>query len=171
MRRLLINRTDIAEWKDVSQTINDKVLNQFIYDAQFIDLQKLMGSQFYNDLERNYDSTVYQALLNEGDYTHLSVTYFNAGLKRVLIDYAYARYTLLGSNRDTPFGRVIKQTPESVETSIEDKKTIHKMNQQTGFNYWENVVDFINRNTSDYPLWRDAECIVKRGSFRISRIG
>ena len=171
MRRLLINRTDIADWKDVSQTINDKVLNQHIYDAQFIDLQKLMGSQFYNDLERNYDSTVYQSLLNEADYTYLSVTYFNAGLKRVLVDFAYARYILLGSNRDTPFGLVVKQTNESVQASQEDKKTIHKANQHTAFNYWENVVDFINRNTADYPLWQDAECVVKRGTFRISRIG
>ncbi len=171
MRRLLINRTDIVEWKDISDTINDKVLNQHIYDAQFIDLQRLMGSQFYNDLERNYDNTVYQSLLNEGDYTHLSTTYFNAGIKRVLVDYAYARYVLLGSNRDTPFGLVVKQTNESVQTSIEDRKTIHKINQHSGFNYWENVVDFINRNSTDYPLWNEAECIVKRGSFRISRIG
>ena len=171
MRRLLINRTDIAEWKNISKTVNDEVLNPFIFDAQFIDLQKLMGSQFFNDLERNYDNVVYQSLLNAGDYTHLSVIYYNAGIKRVLVDYAYSRYVLLGSNRDTPFGLVVKQTQDSQPSSIEDKKTMHKMNQQSAFNYWESVVDFINRNETDYPLWNDAECVVKRGSFRISRIG
>ena len=171
MKRLLINRTDIAEWKQVSSTVHDKTLNEHIFNAQFLDLQKLMGTEFFNDMERNYDSVVYKALLNEGDYVFEGTTYFNAGIKRVLVDYAYARYIILGSNQDTPFGQVVKQTNESMPSSKEDKKTIHKMNQQSAFGYWESVVNFLNRNASDYPLWNSTNCVNRQSNFKISRIG
>ena len=168
---LLITRTDIAEFKDISQTVHDKVLNQHINDAQFMDLQPLLGVQLFNDLLRNYTDANYQSLLNEGDYTYNSVTYFNVGLKRVLIDYVYSRYILLGSNKDTPFGHVVKQTDSSVQSSEGNKKTIHKQNQQMAFANWNNVEDFINRNADDYPLWNSGSCINKTGNFRISKIG
>lgn len=170
-RILLINRTDIAEFRDISQTVHDKVLNQHIFDAQFQDLQRLMGVQFYNDLLRNFDNTVYQALLNDADYVFETVTYSNVGLKTVLVHYAYARYALLGSNKDTPFGLVVKQTENSQPASEGNKKSLHKMNQIMAFNYWENVRDFLNRNESDYPLWNSGKCITRSGNFRISKIG
>lgn len=171
MKRLLINRTDISEWKQVSQTVHDKVLNQFIFDAQFQDIQRLLGVEFFNDLMRNYDSAIYQSLLNESDYTYNSVTYSMVGLKSVIVHYAYARYVLLGHNTDTPFGMVVKGTDNSTQTTEGNKKTIHKINQEMGFNLWENVLDYINRNISDYPLFRNSDCGIRTGGFRISKIG
>ena len=167
---LLINRTDIAEYRQISKSVPDKVLNQFINDAQFVDIQKLLGRDFYNDLIRNYTDANYQTLLNGGDYTYQSVTYTNVGLKTVIVHYAYARYVLEGSQIDTPFGDVLKLNPDSQPTSDGSKKTKAKSNQQTGFNYWENVLDFLDRNASDYSLW-ESSCVVKRGGFRISKIG
>ncbi len=167
---LLINRTDIADYRQISDTVKDKVLNSFINDAQFVDVQKLLGRDFYNDLIRNFTDTNYQTLLNSGEYTFQTVTYTNVGLKAVIALYTYSRYVLEGSQIDTAFSFVEKLNPDSQPVSMESKKTRAKSNQQTAFNYWENVIDFLDRNSSDYPLWVSG-CVVKRSGFRISKIG
>lgn len=168
----LIDRTDFASNnRKISQSgFNSGTLDQHISDAQFVDVQKLMGLDFFNDMIRNYTDPNYQALLNEGSYTYNSTTYTNVGLKSVIVFYAYARYVLMGSQTDTPFGYVEKTTTDSARVSDGGKKNMYKENQNIAFNYWENVRNFLDRNSSDYPLWK-SNCFVKRGTFRVSKIG
>lgn len=166
---LLINRTDIALFRQISNTVLDNVLNMHITDAQFVDVQKLLGMDFYNDIVRNPATVPNAALLDGGDYTFQSITYTNVGLKAVIVHYAYGRYALEGSETDTPFGFVEKLNPDSQPTSDKSKERKAKSNQQIAFNYWENVVQFLDRNATDYPLW-DNGCITQRGNFRISKI-
>jgi len=109
-------------------------------------------------------------LLNGGTYTYQSVTYTNVGLKAVIVHYAYGRYVLQGGQKDTPFGYVNKLNDKSQEVSLSAKKTMSKMNQQMAFTYWENVRSFLDRNTTDYPLWVN-NCGARKGGFRISKIG
>lgn len=169
--RPLITRNDIAEYRQITENVHaTKVINQHIVDAEFMDLQKLLGSELYNDLKCNYTSTEYATLLNGGTYTYLGTTYTNVGLKVVLVHYAYGRYILQGSQTDTPFGYVEKLNDTSQQVSLEGKKTMSKMNQQIAFNYWENVKQFLDRNSTDYPLW-DSNCMKRSGGFRISKIG
>jgi len=172
----LITRTDIAKYKQISKTADTtaiNTLNQFIDDAQFADLQPLMGSDFYNDMIRNYDNVVYQSLINGGDYEYNGTTYTNYGLKAVIVHYAHGRYVLNGSQIDTPFSYIEKLNSDgtSKQVSTESKKNTSKMSQQLAFNYWENVKAFLDRNETDYPLWT-SNCNVRRsGGFRISKIG
>ena len=154
--KLLINRVDIGEYRNLSRSVLDNVLNPHILDAQFNDLQKLIGADFFNDLIENYDSVAYQALLNAGTYTYDSVTYTNVGLKTVLVHYAYSRYARFGSDTDTPFGMVVKNTESSSPISTEDKKAKYTENRSLAFNYWENVKKFLDRNEDDYPLWENS---------------
>ena len=165
----LINRTDIQVYRQISNSVYDDVLNQHILDAQFVDVQDLMGMDFYNDLVRNPATIKNVALLDGGTYIYNSITYTNVGLKAVLSHYAYARYIMFGSQTDTPFGFVEKSTNESNTVSESGKKAMFKMNQQTAFKYWENVVAFLNRNASDYPLWKNG-CYQTKSKFRISKI-
>ena len=168
--KLLINRTDIAEYRQISKTVFDKVLNQHILDAQFIDVQKLLGADFYNDLIRNYTDSKYTTLLDGEDYTYQSVTYTLIGLKAVIIHYAYSRYILAGSQTDTPFGYVEKTNDNSQSVSDNSKKNMWKSNQQAAFNYWENVMDYLDRNASTFPLW-ETSCASTNQTFKISKIG
>lgn len=169
---LLINRNDFGtNNRQVTQSNYDTgALNQHISDAQFVDVQKLLGLDFYNDLIRNYTDIKYQTLLNGGSYVYNNTTYTNVGLKSVIVFYAYARYVLMGSQTDTPFGYIEKTTSDSVRVSEGGKKNMFKENQNIAFNYWENVRHFLDRNSSDYPLWED-NCFIKRGTFRVSKIG
>jgi len=168
---LLINRIDFANnYRNISQSnYNLGNLDQHISDAQFVDIQRLMGIDFYNDLIRNSNSANYQSLLIGGDYTYKGTVHTNVGLKSVIVFYAYARYLMFGSNVSTPFGLVQKQGNNSSEISFADKKTMSKNNEQTGYNYWENVRLFIERNKNDYPLWKE-NCLIQRQEFRISKI-
>ena len=166
---LLVTKTDISAYKQVSDTLGDKIINPFILDAQFNDLQKLLGPNFYNDLIANSTDAKYVTLLTGGSYTYNSVTYQNHGLKSVICLYAYARYILFGSNIDTPFGFVEKLTNESQAVSYEQKKSISKDAQNTAFIYWENVRDFLRRNSSTYPLFL-TDCNNNVGGFKISKI-
>lgn len=166
----LITRSDIAVFTQISDTVYDSVLNQHINLAQFVDVQKLMGVDFYNDLIRNSTDANYISLLDGGDYTYQGITYTNEGLKSVIVHYTYGRYLLLGSQTDTPFGYVEKLTNDSQPVDITQKKTTSKMYQTTAFNYWENVKLFLDRNADDYPLWKNS-CVTQRGTFRVSKIG
>ncbi len=166
----LITRTDISDYVQISDTVYDNVLNEHINNAQFIDVQKLMGADFFNDLIRNPTDANYVSLLDEGDYIHKGTTYTNYGLRAVIVYYTNSRYKLSGSQTDTPFGLVEKVTSDSTPVADSSKKTAHKMNQQIAYNYWENVRLFLDRNSDDYPLWRDS-CVTQRSTFRISKIG
>ena len=166
----LITRTDIALYKQISKTVFDEVLNPFISDAQFTDIQPLMGPDFYFDMIENVTDANYVALLAAGTYTYEGETFTNVGLKAVIAHYAYARYIMFGSQVDTPFGFQEKTNENSLNVSVAGKKTIYKMNQQMAFGYWENVLAFLSRNATDYPKWING-CYQKGNSFRISKIG
>jgi len=167
----LINRTDFANNnRQITQSnYNSGTLAQHIEDAQKVDLQSLMGRDFFNDMIRNYTDANYQTLLNGGDYIYSGSTYSNYGLKSVLVLYAYGRYIISGSQTDTPFGYVEKDSNDSTKVELSRKKAMGKSNSQAGFNDWENVKDFLDRNASDYPLW-NASCIQKTGVFRFKKI-
>lgn len=169
MAVLLINRIDIQDYRQLSDTVYDEVLNQHILDAQFVDIQKLLGYNLYNDLILNYTDTKYTALLDGGSYVYNTVTYTNHGLKAVLVHYAYVRYVMYGSQTDTPFGLVEKLSTDSKPVDTSQKKAVSKSNEQTAWVYWENVRTFLDRNKTTYPLWDEA-CLNTGGGFRISKI-
>lgn len=167
----LIDRVDISGYRQISDTAYDKVLNQHINDAQFVDIQRLLGSDFYNDMIRNSTNANYVALLDGGDYAYQGITYSNYGLKAVLVHYFYARYVMFGDKTDTPFGFVEKLTPNSQGVDIANKKSLSKDSKDIAFNYWENVKDFLDRNADDYPLWKNNCVTYNRSQFKISKIG
>lgn len=168
---LLITRDDFATHnrKISDSNFNTGILHQHITDAQMVDIQKHLGMEFFDDLLLNSTSTEYQTLLNGGSYEYNGVTYTNRGLKSVLVMYSYARYVLMGSFVDTPFSFVEKTSQDSERVSKSDKKDVYKQNNNTAYMYWQSVELFLNRNSSDYPLWEN-KCF-KKTSFRISKIG
>jgi len=167
--KLLINRVDIAETRDISDTTYDSVLNMHIIDAQSSDIQKLLGSDFFHDLIRNSADANYQTLLKGGVYVFNGTTYTNVGLNKVIEHYAYSRYKRFGSNKDTPWGSVIKTAENTEQTSLADKKATYTENRSLAFNYWENVRNFLDRNFSDYPLYENS-CLPQHSTLKIRTI-
>lgn len=166
----LITKTDIAQYREISRSVKDDKINPFIDDAEFQDLRPLLGDKFYSDLVANSEDENYANLLDEFEYTYDGVTYKNPGLKKVLSFYAYSRYILFGSFTDTAFGFVQKSNQDSTPVGDAQKRNIYTQERNTAFNYWLEVVKFLNRNKDDYPLWNSSGCAPKRGRFRISKI-
>ncbi len=168
---LLVKRQDFLDNnRDVSSTVYDTVLNQHIADAQFVDVQKLLGVELYNAILR--DSSSYTDLLDGSTYEYQGTTYTNVGLKAVIVFYSYARYLMYGSVKDTPFGFVEKQNSgQSAAADINLKRSLRKNNEEIAFNYWENVQDFLNRNYTDYPLWSQNWAAPNKSRFNIYKVG
>lgn len=169
----LISIEDIKAYHPISNSAKVRIVQQYIQDAQIMDLKPLMGEKFYFDVLVNPNTPANKKLLEAASYTNVesgeTFTYDNPGLKRVLSTFAYARYKLFGSNIDTPFGTVNKETQDGANVSFAGLKGEYKMLQQTATLYWEEVERFIIRNVNDYPLYRKDFCQPRR-QFRFNKI-
>lgn len=165
----LITGVDVRQHKQISESAYEETLNQYIKEAQFLDIQELLGANMYNDLLRNEADVKYTTLLDGGNYTYETVTYSNVGLKTVLVHFAYARYIKFGSFTDTPFSMIEKIDENSTPVSDSMKQTIYKNNQQIAHKYWANVKAYLDRNKATYPLW-DVICTDVNKTFRMQKI-
>jgi hypothetical protein len=144
----LINRFDISQYKQISQTVYDDVLNAIIIESQIQDLAPLLGERLFNDLLNN--TVNYNDLLEGGTYTHDNILYSNYGLKAVLSYYAYARYQMFGGVIDTPFSQIEKlEGAESRPTSDKTKKDLYQMNRDSAFNVWKSVENYLIRTNNE----------------------
>ncbi len=165
----LITKSDIIEIRQISKSVTENVINNFIDEAQLLDLKPLLGEALYQGIMLNVSN--YQELLNETSYTYNGTETTSCGLKRVLIFYAYARYIMNGSVTDTPFGMVEKLFQDGKNTERISKKELYKYNQQMAYQYWQEVERYLNRNQDSYPLWKNGSCETKRNtSFRLNKI-
>ena len=168
MEILLINRAKIAQYKQIAKSVYDDVLNQNILEAQFQDLRHLLGERLYYDLLANATSSTYTDLLNGGVYTINGIARTNEGLKKCLVYYAFARYSMFGGVTDTPFNMVEKLNgQESRPVSTEFKKTIYQNNRDIAYNVWLSVEIYL-RLTNNQLFTNN--CNQKRQSFKISKI-
>lgn len=165
--QLLISKSDIQKYRQLSNTSYDDKLNEMILDAQIIDVRPLLGEKLYNKIIADADS--YTELLEGGTYQYQGNTYNNYGLKMVLSYYAYARYTMFGSSIDTSFALVEKLNDTSKPTDYAQKKALWHNSNQAAFSIWENVREYLIRTkNTDFT----GNCQTKNnGGFNFSRIG
>ena len=161
---MLIQLTDILKFKKVSKTAD---IDIYINEAELIDLKPLLGERLYQDLVDNVGLPKYQDLLRGTTYTDNTITYTTLGLIPVLANFSVARYVIFSGDVDTPLGWVSKDTPYSTAISTASKKSRSKSCEQTAYEYWKSVRDFLNRNTDIYPLWQ--QCVNRR-RFNINKI-
>jgi hypothetical protein len=164
---MLVNLSEIQKHRPISESVNERIINQFIEDAQIADLRPLLGEKFYFSIINEPNN--YADLLEEKNYEFEEVQMTSPGIKKVLSLYAYARYILNGSQTDTPFGFVTKQYQEEKQVDRAGLKESYKATQQIAAQYWGQVELYLNRNSSDYPLWRDS-CTLKNRTFRLNKI-
>jgi hypothetical protein len=164
----LISRADIAQYKQISKTVYDDVLDSFIIQAQIQDIAPLLGEMLFNDIVNN--PTNYNDLLNGGSYTVGANTYQNYGLRAVISHYTYARYIMFGSVTDTPFSLVEKLNETSRPASDSQKKSIWQLSRDDAFGYWRSVENYLIR--MKIPLYNISNCNkqVAQGGFRLTKI-
>lgn len=164
--QLLITRTDIAKYRQISKTPNNDKLNEMILDAQLLDLQPLLGECLYNKLLAS--PADYEELLTGGIYEYDGICYTNYGLKMVLSYFVYARYIMFSSVTDTPFSVVEKLNSDSRPVEASAKKTIYSLNRDAAMQLWENVRNYLIRtNQPDFYTTKAASA----GGLRFTKIG
>ena len=149
---MIITLADIRKTRDVSTSVKDARMNQFIRDAELTDFRPLLGERLYQDIVTNPTATArgsYPDLLDGSIYTYSSFDYTHPGLKDVLVDFAFARYRFFGSDVDTPFSTVIKQSQDSQPTGASRNREIYSAIRKVAFAKWELVKDFLNRSAGE----------------------
>ena len=165
----LITRTEAREFKDFSKTLNDDVFNSILLQTQIEDLAPLLGEDLFNDLLEN--PLKYESLLNGGSYIINSKSYKNYGLKAVISYYIYARYTMFGNVKDTPFGQMVKIAGEgSAEPSQKAKDALYQSNLQTAFTIWQSVENYLIRTANVLFLQKPCYNVRSNNNLKIGMI-
>lgn len=172
----LITASDIKERKGLSNNINlAKELDPHIEEAQEFDLRSWIGESFYLDImdkfENNPTDPVFLELFDGVKYTYDGNEYEHQGIKGVLVYLAYARYIGAANAQSTPTGFVQKNNQYSDPISSSQITRMIKQNESGANTFQRRVEDFLNRNSSSYPLWNVCKKGSRKKSIRINKIG
>jgi len=155
---MLISVADIRIYRQISTSLAADKINQYIQDAELSDLRPLLGEELYQDIIADPTATAngnYPALMDGSTYTFGSYTYTHPGIKSVLVDFAAARYRFFGSDTDTPFGTVIKQTQDGQNTNYSRNREVYGSLRKVAKDRWDLVKHYLDRMSgdNDYTLW------------------
>ena len=170
--KLIASKIDIQKYVQISNKRNNAIIEQYMRDAQFIDLQNLMCEEFFTMLVNNPDD--FKKLIKGGTYDYNGITYINQGLEVVYAHFVNARYRKFGGEVDTPFGSVTKTDPNSFQNTENMKQRMYTFERQNAMTYWESsVLKFLKR--TNYKNYNDiCKCNQnksKMNGFRINIIG
>lgn len=153
---LLINKNDFREYKQLSKGRDLEVVEQYIQEAQDIDLRELMCDSFYFDLIKNWQEPEYQKLIHGGSYTDADgIQREYKGLKAALVYFSYARYVMRSSSVDTAFGMVQKTDANSQPVPLSEKRDIRDSSIQTANRYWLDVKKYLDEKEDVFTKWKD----------------
>jgi hypothetical protein len=144
----LVTRADISQYRQLSQTLYDSVLDPLIVETQILDIKPLLGEFLFNAIMRNPYN--YEDILNGGSYEYLDEQYENYGLKAVISFYVYARYKMYGNEIDTPFSTIEKlERSESRPVTDKSKKDKYQINRDAGFDIWRSLELYLIRTSNE----------------------
>lgn len=157
---LLINKNDFKEFKQISKGRDIELIEQYVTEAQDIDIRSLICDKFYFDILKNWQLPAYQKLIHGETYTDedgVEIEY--KGLKPVLVYYAYSRYCMRGSVVDTAFGMVQKTNENSQPISGVEKRDMRDTSIHTALRYWLDVKKYLKEKEETFPKWSECnEC-------------
>lgn len=144
----------------VAKHCNLEKLNIAISEAIKFD-GKMLLCGMYNEVSSNWrsKSEPWNDLINGSTYSGCNgreVTH--AGIKEVLVYYAYARYLIINKTDDTASGTVQKTNQFSMPTPLKEIYAISNRYRIMGEQLWKEVESFICVNRSDYPNADFANC-------------
>lgn len=156
----LVVLNDLLNYKYISDSVrNSDIWGDFVSEAQLLDVKPWLSDALLNELatQKATDPETLTAanltLLNGGSYTYLTKTYLFAGLKAVIIYYAFARFTNRMPFNYTAAGIVKKDSDFSTPATDKDIQRLETESRLTADALKDEVILFLNRNKTTYPLW------------------
>jgi len=165
----LVTLADLQQYKYIADSVkNSASWPQFVSEAQMLDVKVWLTDALLNELvtqESLGTTTVLnQALLDGGSYVYPtpatvnSRTYLFQGLKACIMYYAFARFTNRTPYNYTAAGIVIKDSDLSTPASDKQVQRLETEARLTADALKCEVIAYLNRNYTLYPLWSDRGC-------------
>ena len=133
---------------------NQSKYDQLATEVEYLELQKLLGVAFLQDIQDNPLTADNINLLDGSDFVDCEgVTIHQKGLRYILAYLNYSEY--LGSSFavDT-FTGFVKKTHENAQPIGEgETKRLQSRNREIALNEWYVVKQFLDENYLLYPLW------------------
>jgi len=159
----LVVKADLDDYKYIADSVkNSTSWPQFVSEAQMLDVKPWLSDALLLEIVGEFTtppiSAANQTLLDGGTYTYQTRDYFFQGLKACIMYYAFARFTNRTAYNYTAAGIVIKDS--DLSTPVGDK-IIQRMETEARLTAEAikcEIVVYLNRNHTLYPLWEDRGC-------------
>lgn len=143
----------IAEQQAIKAISKNRVsdFDKLAEEVQLVDLQPLMGFDFYQDIIQN-PTTIWNAkLLDGGTFTYGGRDYIYSGLKYVLAYFLYARHIGQSNEMDTFSGLVEKNLDDSSRADLGIIKNRQNSIRKIANSHWADCEKFIIANITEFP--------------------
>jgi len=159
----LVTLADAQAYKYIAESIkNSAVWPQFCSEAQMLDVKVQIGDALLNELVTQFETSTLTpdnlTLLNGGSYVYLTKTYLFQGLKAGILYYAFARFSNRTPYNYTAAGITVKDSDLSTPASDKAIQRLETEARLTADAIMCEVLLFLNRNYTLYPLWADFGC-------------
>ena len=161
----LVTKADLDQYKYIADSVKNSVSwPQFVSEAQMLDVKLWLSDALLLEIINQAStlpttiSVANQKLLDGGTYTYLTRTYHFQGLKAAIIYYAFARFTNRTPYNYTAAGIVIKDSDLSTPASDKQVQRLETEARLTADALKCEVIAYLNRNYTLYPLWSDRGC-------------
>lgn len=175
MLQNLITIEDIKLVKDLGKKVDTDKINPIIAQAHD-DLREYLGINFYFDVLANKENTDYQDLLSGSTFTIEGqtpvITYFQEGLKAMLIDLFMTRYIPQLNTNITPFGATVKQSQDSEPADRATLLDRSKEQTQMAGSKWELIKMYLTEKASTFKVYNACTNTIATGErkMRLRRI-
>jgi len=161
----LVTKSDLDQYKYIVDSVKNSVSwPQFVSEAQMLDVKLWLSDALLLEIINQAStlpttiSVANQKLLDGGTYTYLTRTYHFQGLKAAIIYYAFARFTNRTPYNYTAAGIVVKDSDLSTPATDKQVQRLETEARLTAEAIKCEVVTYLNRNHTLYPLWSDRGC-------------
>ena len=157
---ILIFQEDFALIGQLAVHCDKEKLTIAIQESIIFDFEPLICENFV-EVSNNWDSeeTIWRDLINGSTYTGCNdKDTRHLGLKRMLLYYIYARYTVMNNFNDTPNGSVTKTNDFSIPKPLKELEQFADKYRSMGYSVWKGVEKYLCHSREDYPTLTVSGC-------------
>lgn len=161
----LVTKADLDNYKYIADSVKNSVSwGQFVSEAQLLDVKTWLSDALLYEIiiqastSPTSFSVANEKLLNGGSYVYQSRRYLFQGLKACILYYAFARFTNRTAFNYTAAGIVLKDSDLSTPITDKQMQRLETEARLTADALKCEVVLYLDRNYSLYPLWSSSTC-------------
>jgi hypothetical protein len=154
----ILTNTELRALRDIGNKIDTDKADEAINLAETVDLYNVLGD-FYFDVVANKASVVagWVDLFAGSTFTVAGRNFIHLGIKAVIADLAYARYTEMINTNFTPFGATVKSSQDSEPISEARLAQIQLQAKRDADSKFGLVDKYLNTDTTLFARYFETE--------------